>query len=91
SDVAYASRHSSAESRKVPRGGPKRKQWRSLWPEGSLGVKGAAPLSLAWTNWPLFTVGLVQRGYADDDIQKIIGGNVMRVAREVLPEGLREQ
>jgi membrane dipeptidase len=91
SDVAYTSRHSSAESRKVPRGGPKRKQWRSLWPEGSLGVKGAAPLSLAWTNWPLFTVGLVQRGYTDDDIQKIIGGNVMRVAREVLPEGLREQ
>lgn len=25
--------------------------------------------SLAWTNWPVFTIGLVQRGYSDDDIQ----------------------
>jgi membrane dipeptidase len=39
---------------------------------------------MAWTNWPLFTVGLVQRGYKDDDIRKIIGGNVLRVARAVL-------
>ena len=36
------------------------------------------------TNWPLFTVGLVQRGYSDDAIRKIIGGNVLRVARDVL-------
>ena len=42
-------------------------------------------------NWRPYRDRLVQRGYADDDIQKIIGGNVMRVAREVLPEGLREQ
>jgi membrane dipeptidase len=34
---------------------------------------------LAWTNWPLFTVGLVMRGYADADIRKILGGNLMRV------------
>ncbi len=40
-------------------------------------------LSLNWVNWPMFTVGLVQRGLADDDIQKIIGGNVLRVARAV--------
>ena len=32
------------------------------------------------------TVGLVQRGYADDDIRKILGGNILRVAREVLGE-----
>ena len=89
SDVAYTSRQSAVENRKIPKRGPTRKQWRSLWPEGSLGIQGAAPLSLAWTNWPLFTVGLVQRGYSDDEIQKIIGGNVMRVAREVLPPGLR--
>ena len=38
--------------------------------------------SVAWTNWPLFTVGLVQRGFSDDDIRKIIGGNVLRVCRE---------
>ncbi len=41
-------------------------------------------LSVAWTNWPLFTVGLVQRGFSDDDIRKIIGGNVMRVAQATL-------
>jgi membrane dipeptidase len=40
--------------------------------------------SVAWTNWPLFTVGLVQRGFSDNDIRKIIGGNVMRVAQKTL-------
>jgi len=35
-------------------------------------------------NWPLYTVGLVQRGYKDEDIQKILGGNVLRVARAAL-------
>ena len=40
--------------------------------------------SVAWTNWPLFTVGLVQRGYKDEEIQKIIGGNVLRVCRDTL-------
>lgn len=40
--------------------------------------------SLAWVNWPLYTVGLVQRGFTDDEIRKIIGGNVMRVAKETL-------
>lgn len=87
-DVAYTSRNSAGESRKVPKRGPARKQWRSLWPDGSLGAQGAAPLSLAWTNWPMFTVGLVQRGYKDADIQKIIGGNVLRVSRAVLPDSM---
>ena len=40
--------------------------------------------SIAWTNWPLFTVGLVQRGFSDDEIRKIIGGNVLRVCRDTL-------
>lgn len=40
--------------------------------------------SVAWTNWPLFTVGLVQRGHRDDDIRKIIGGNVLRVTQATL-------
>lgn len=35
--------------------------------------------SMAWTNWPLFTVGLVQRGYSDQDIFKMLGGNALRV------------
>ena len=40
--------------------------------------------SMTWINWPLFTVGLVQRGFTDEEIQKIIGGNVRRVAEETL-------
>jgi membrane dipeptidase len=32
----------------------------------------------------MFTVGMVQRGISDADIRKILGGNVMRVARAVL-------
>jgi membrane dipeptidase len=48
--------------------------------------KSEQTLSLAWTNFPLFTVGLVQRGYADDDIRKILGGNMLRVLDAVLPD-----
>ena len=38
--------------------------------------------SMAWTNFPLFTVGMVQRGFSDDDIRKILGLNYLRVLRE---------
>lgn len=38
--------------------------------------------SLAWINWPYFTVGLVTRGYSDKDIKKIIGQNLLRVFRD---------
>ena len=41
--------------------------------------------SLCWSNWPLFTVGLVMRGYADAEIRKIIGGNVLRVCKDSMP------
>ncbi len=87
-DKAYSSRNAGAENRKVPRSAKRRKNWAGLWPEGSLAAPSTASpnaeLTLAWTNWPLLTVGLVQRGYTDAEIQKIIGGNVMRVARDVL-------
>jgi len=39
----------------------------------------AARGSLAWPNWPLYTVGLVTRGYADEEIEKIVGANFLRV------------
>jgi len=86
-DVAYTSRHSSAENKKAGRAPRARTQWRYLWPPGSLTPKPQASQTMAWTNWPLFTVGLVQRGFKDEEIQKIIGGNVMRVSRAVLKEG----
>ncbi len=83
-DLAYESRNAAAERAKIPKraeGQRSAARWEALWPEGSLA--GRADPSLAWTNWPLFTVGLVQRGYSDEAIQKILGGNVLRVARAV--------
>ena len=61
--------------------------WEQYWthPEDVNGTMTAEQYdSVAWTNWPLFTVGLVQRGFTDDEIRKIIGGNVLRVCRETL-------
>ena len=83
-DVSYTSQNAAAEQKKVPRTGKKRAEFRSLWPKDDYVTRPDATKSIAWTNWPLFTVGLVQRGYSDDDIRRIIGGNVMRVARESL-------
>lgn len=78
-DVAYTSRNSSAEWKKIGTRPRFRKQWRSLWPAGSLVPKPQASLSMAWTNWPLFTIGLVQLGCTDEEIRQILGANVLRV------------
>lgn len=85
-DIAYSSRNNAAESRKAAVGGLRRRRedFRSLWPKDDFVASPEAELSLAWTNWPLYTVGLVQRGYSDEDIRKILGGNVMRVAKACL-------
>ena len=83
-DVAYSSQNSSLEGRKLPKRSRSREPFRSLWPKDDFAETPVMTTSLAWTTWPLFTVGLVQRGYSDDEIRKIIGGNVMRVARESL-------
>jgi membrane dipeptidase len=83
-DVTYRSRNAAAESAKIPKRGKTREEFRSLWPPAELSPTGGGGGTLAWTNWPLFTVGLVQRGYSDSDIQKIIGGNALRVAGAAL-------
>jgi membrane dipeptidase len=83
-DIAYSSANSAAENRKVPARGKQRPRYEAFWPEGALGKRFPGEASLAWTNWPLFTVGLVQRGYRDEDIRLILGKNMLRVAREVL-------
>ena len=83
-DVAYSSQRSAEQRKKVPKQPRTRKQWRSLWPTDDYVTTAEARTSLSWTNWPLFTVGLVQRGYRDSDIQKIIGTNVLRVAKSAL-------
>ncbi len=81
-DVAYISRASDAEYRKLPKGRHSRTRFESFWPPKALDVPESR--SMAWTNWPLFTVGMVQRGHSDADIQKIIGGNVLRVVRAAM-------
>ncbi len=84
-DVAYTSRNAAAENKKISGRRKPRARWEAFWPQGSLGSGSReAALSMAWTNWPLFTVGMVQRGYRDEDIQKVLGQNVLRVARAAL-------
>jgi len=71
----------------TPRPRPKsRPNWWSFWGPDDLkpdvkdeGTRG----SLAWVNWPFFTVGLVKLGYSDEDIRKILGGNFLRVFHDV--------
>jgi len=87
-DIAYTSRNAEAENKKVPPRPKSRTRWEALWPPETFVTTPEARDSLAWTNWPLFTVGLVQRGFSDDDIQKILGGNMLRVARDVLKSTL---
>ena len=33
---------------------------------------------------PAVTAGLLKRGYSEQDIKKIMGGNLLRVMREVI-------
>jgi membrane dipeptidase len=83
-DVAYNSTLNAGNGgSRAPRRGPSRPQWEPLWPADTAPTP-VYPLSMAWTNWPMFTVGMVQRGLSDKDIQKVLGGNVIRVAREAL-------
>lgn len=86
-DIAYFSRFAEAEYRKAGRRPKSRNRFESFWPEGALSAKPDHP-SLVWTNWPMFTVGMAQRGISDTDIQKILGGNVMRVATSVFPKSI---
>ncbi|MGM0531018.1 MAG: dipeptidase [Bacteroidota bacterium] len=88
-DVGYNSQYSAEEnkiiSKLVTKPAPEtRTRFAALWPEEPFKTTSEMRQSMAWTNWPLFTVGLVQMGYSDYDIQKIIGGNALRVAKAAL-------
>ena len=90
-DVAYTSANFERERAKVPARRKLRDAFRSFWqPNDPVFAEEwhqeRQMLSLAWTNWPIFTIGMVQRGYSDEEIQKVLGGNVMRVARAVLAD-----
>ena len=83
-DVAHSSSRGEQEGAKVPRDErPRRKAWRHYWPNTDWAAqewsKPEQRLSMAWTNFPLFTVGMVQRGFSDDEIRSVLGGNVLRV------------
>ena len=83
-DVAYQSRNQAREVAKIPRrpASPVRAdRWEHLWPADGFqrGNNPDAALSLAWTNWPLFTVGMIQRGHREETIRKVLGENVLRV------------
>ena len=92
-DVAYRSRNADRQNVSLPPIPPGRQIWPAFWPphvpHGDPKWRQPRQVeSMAFTNWPIFTVGLVQRGHSDDDIRRIIGGNVLRVARAAFPEGL---
>jgi membrane dipeptidase len=82
-DVGHSSQYSGVQSQSA-QGSSYRTRWEALWPDEPFDTTNEMRQSMAWTNWPLFTVGMVQMGYSDYDIQKILGGNVMRVARAAL-------
>ncbi len=88
-DIAYNSRFGTEENeikkrllKKQPPVG--RSKFLTLWPDEPFDTTQEMIKSMQWTNWPLFTVGLVKLGYSDLDIQKIIGGNVIRVCNDAL-------
>jgi membrane dipeptidase len=83
-DVAHTSQHAAAV-KGIPSRGKRRTRYEALWPPGALGGQWPRANTLAWTNWPLVTVGLVQRGYSDEDIRRIVGQNILRVCRDVFP------
>jgi membrane dipeptidase len=85
-DIAHVSANEEAQRAKIPKRttpNPKAalgsERWEHLWPEDNFVPKPHAEKSLAWTNWPLFTVGMVQRRHKEEDIRKVLGKNVLRV------------
>jgi membrane dipeptidase len=83
-DIAYVSRNESTERKKIatrPRSNSEATRWEALWPPFEFRESTTAVESLSWTNWPLFTVGMVQRGHSDTVIRKVLGENMLRVFR----------
>ncbi|MDZ4288165.1 MAG: membrane dipeptidase [Prosthecobacter sp.] len=87
-DIAYVSRFDKEERAKVPKrpdgtspfGGAADK-WEHLWPKDDYQTTPDAEKSIAWTNWPLYTLGLIMRGHSDATIQKVLSQNVLRVLK----------
>ncbi len=91
-DISYVSRFEKEERAKVARKADGSSplslagaRWEHLWPRDDYRTTIEAEQSIAWTNWPLFTLGMIQRGHSDETIRKVLGGNVLRVLRANTP------
>jgi membrane dipeptidase len=64
---------------------PVRGHWWSYWLPGTLGGGNDEDRngSLSWVCWPYFTIGLLMRGYSEEQVAKIVGGNALRLFEEV--------
>jgi membrane dipeptidase len=87
-DSAYVSRWADEAARALLPRPVERPRWENCWPPGDaiLLPEWHQPhqhQSMTSTNWPLITVGLVQRGHSDEAIRHIIGENMLRVAGQV--------
>jgi membrane dipeptidase len=87
-DTAYVSRFDKEERLKIqkrPSGASPLSnsgdRWEHLWPKDDFQSTPEAEQSIAWTNWPFFTLGLVMRGHSDETIRQVLGENVMRVLK----------
>lgn len=94
-DIAYSSRQEKAEREKIGKRPDGRTvsvqgaRWEHLWPPFEFRESAEATQSIAWTNWPLFTIGMVQRGHSDETIRAVLGGNMLRVWRENVEQAER--
>lgn len=69
----------------LDRAAKSRNWWYGYRPEHRTGKRTDTSWEdFVWTNWPYFTVGLVSRGYSDQEIQKIIGGNFLALFERVV-------
>lgn len=64
-------------------------KWWGIWEKNKHAPKNPKETvngSLAWINWPLYTVGMVTRGFSDETIAKILGKNFLRVFAANAPD-----
>ena len=90
-DVVHVTSRQAAAYAKIrprSRGRKSRSPLSSFWPPDAKtdlpSWRMAREDSLAWVNRPYATVGLVQRGYSDREIARIMGGNQLRVLKAAL-------
>jgi len=61
--------------------------WSGFRPEHGLDLvsyPAAFESEFSWTNWPYFAAALASRGYSDNDVKGIIGGNFLRLFESVV-------